>query len=204
METKEKNREKILKILFKEPFFDHTASSLSKTLAISRQGIWKTLNKLSKENLVHLKSIANTKNSASNIILNLKNSITQKTISLILEKEALNYERYRDNFKKLEKHTLFTILFGSILHSPKEANDIDILVIVKTRKDFKEVEHILLEAQQTQIKKIHAIDLTKEEIKNELKNKNKAYLDSLKKGVVLFGQENFIEFIKEISNEQGN
>ena len=53
--------------------------------------------------------------------------------------------------------------------------------------------------QQTQIKKIHAIDLTKKEINNELKNKNKAYIEALKKGAVLFGQEDFIKFIKDIS-----
>ena len=199
METKEKTSEKIIKILFKEPFSDHTASSLAKTIGISRQGIWKTLSKLSRENLICLKSIANTKKSASNITLNLKNSLTAKTLSLILEKEALNYKRWRNNFKKLEKPTFFTILFGSILHSPKEANDIDILVVAKTRKDFKAVESIILEVQQTQIKRIHAIDLTKKELKTELKNENKAYIESLKKGIVLFGQENFINFIEEIS-----
>lgn len=199
METKEKTSERIVKILFKEPFLDHTASSLAKTIGISRQGIWKTLSKLSQQKFIYLRSIANTKKSASNITLNLKNSITAKTLSLILEKEAVNYERWRDNFKKLEKHTLFAILFGSILHSPKEANDVDILVVVKTGKDFKAVERIILEVQQTQIKKIHAIDLTEKELKHELKDKNKAYIEALKKGVVLFGQENFIKFIKEIS-----
>ena len=123
----------------------------------------------------------------------------EKTLAAILTEDALEQERWRDNLKKLEKHTLFTILFGSILHSPKEANDIDLLVIVKTKKDFKVVESILLEAQQTQIKKIHAIDLTKEELKAELKKKNRAYLEALKKGVILFGQENFIKFVEDIS-----
>ena len=167
METKEKTSERILKVLFKEPFFDHTASSLGKTMGISRQGIWKTLAKLSQQNIINLKSIANTKNSASNITLNLKNSITEKTLALILEKETMKYERWRDNFKKLESYTLFTILFGSILHSPKEANDIDILIIVKDRKNFKDIEKVIFEIQQTQIKKVHAIDLTEEELKRE-------------------------------------
>ena len=199
METQEKTSEKIIKILAKEPLSEHTATSLAKALGISRQGIWKTLTKLSKNNLISLKSVANTKKSALNIMLNFNNSITIKTLSLLIEKETLKYERWRNNFNKLEKHTLFTILFGSILHSSKEANDIDLLVIVRNKKNFKAVDSTITEVQQAQLKKIHAIDLTKEELKAELNSKNKAYLDAIKKGVVLFGQENFIKFIKDIS-----
>ena len=199
METQEKTSEKIIKILAKEPLSEHTATSLAKALGISRQGIWKTLTKLSKNNLISLKSVANTKKSALNITLNFKNSITIRTLSLLIEKETLKYERWRDNFNKLEKHILFVILFGSILHSHKEANDIDLLVVVRTKKNFKAVENVITEVQQTQIKKIHAIDLTKEELKTELKNKNKAYIEALKKGIILFGQENFIKFIKDMS-----
>jgi len=53
METKEKTNEKIIKILFKESFLDHTASSLAQDIGISRQGVWKILNKLSKQNLIY-------------------------------------------------------------------------------------------------------------------------------------------------------
>ncbi len=199
METQEKTSEKIIKILAKEPLSEHTATSLAKAFGISRQGIWKTLTKLSREKIIFLKSVANTKKSALNITLNFNNSITIKTLSLLIEKETLRYERWRNNFNKLERHTSFTILFGSILHSPKEANDIDLLVVVRTKKDFKVIDSIIAEAQQTQIKKIHIIDLTKKELKLELNNKNRAYSDALKKGVVLFGQENFIKFIEKIS-----
>ncbi len=199
METQEKTSEKIIRILAKEPLSEHTATSLARAIGISRQGTWKTLTKLSKNNLISLKSVANTKKSAFNITLNFNNSITIKTLSLLIEKETLKYERWRNNFNKLEKHTLFAILFGSILHSPKEARDIDILVVVRTKKDFKAVDSAIIEAQQAQIKKIHIIDLTKKELRAELNNKNKAYLDAIKKGVVLFGQENFIKFIEEIS-----
>jgi len=199
METKEKTSERILKIVFKEPFSDHTASSLAKTLNISRQGVWKTLTRLLKEEIISLKSIGDTKKSTFDITLNSKNPVTAKTLSLLLEKEAVRYEKWRDNFKKIEKNTLFTILFGSILHSPKEANDIDLLMVVKSKQDFKDVERSIIEAQQTQIKKIHALDVTQEELKTELKNKNRAYIEAIKKGVVLFGQDNFIKFIMEIS-----
>ena len=149
--------------------------------------------------VVNLEPIGKGKTSAYEIILNWKNPIVEKTLATILTEDALEHERWRDNFNKIERYTLFVLLFGSVLHSPKEANDIDLLVIVRTKKDFKIIENIIAEVQQTQIKKIHAIDLTKEGLKEELNNKNKAYLDAIKKGIVLFGQENFIKFIKGIS-----
>ncbi|MEI6058993.1 MAG: hypothetical protein WCP89_04455, partial [archaeon] len=117
--TKEKTSERILKILFREPFVDHTATSLSKTLGITRQGLWKSLNKFSNDKIISLKSIANTKKSAVKISLDLTNPVTNKTISLLLTKELSEYERWKVNFAEIEKHVSFLILFGSILHSPK-------------------------------------------------------------------------------------
>ena len=58
----------------------------------------------------------------------------------------------------------------------------------------------MLKLQQTQIKKIHFIDLSDGELREELKtNKNKAYLDALKKGIVLFGQDDYVKFIRDLS-----
>ncbi|MDP3027480.1 MAG: hypothetical protein Q8N63_07255, partial [Nanoarchaeota archaeon] len=96
----------------------------------------------------------------------------------------------------------FLILFGSILHSPKEANDIDLINLVSDENFFVKIDKIITDIQITQDKKIHSINLTEEELKHELKNKNKAYIEALKKGVVLFGQENFIKFIENNSTPQ--
>ena len=194
MET-QTTADKVLMILLKEPFIDHTATSLSKILNITRQGIWKTLNNLSYEKLVSLRSVADTKKSAMNIKLNWENPITAKTLSLLLTKESLNYERWRFNFAELENNVKFLILFGSILINSKEADDIDVFAIVD-KKNFKTVDEKILKIQTTQLKKIHLIDLTEAEFSQELKRPNKAYVDALKKGIILFGQENFIKFIK--------
>ena len=195
--TSEKTFEKILKILIKQPFIEHTATSLSLSLGMTRQGLWKTLNNLSKDKMISLKSIANTKKSAVKVDLDFRNLLTLKTLSLILTKEALNYEKWRFEFLELEKYSDFLILFGSILNNPKEANDIDILAVLD-KKNFKSLNEIKNKMQKTQEKEIHLIDLTKEEFKDELKKQNKAYIDALKKGVILFGQDNFIKFIEEL------
>ena len=106
-----KTFDKILSILIKEPLTDHSATSLSKTLGITRQGLWKTLNKLSKEKLIYLNSIANTKKSAVNVKLNFNNPLTEKIVSVLLTKEALNYERWRFNFNEIKDYSKFMILF---------------------------------------------------------------------------------------------
>ncbi len=202
METQEKTNERIIKILAKEPLSEHTATSLARALGISRQGVWKTLTKLSKESIISLKSIAETKKSVLRITLNLNNPITVKTISLLLEKETSKYERWRNNFSELYSYSNFVILFGSILQSLKEANDIDLLVVVSKKEHFQKIDKTVLKLQQTQIKKIHLVDLTEGELKKELNiNKNKAYADIFKKGILLFGHDNYIKFINQINEK---
>ena len=195
MKTENHTADRVLIILLKEPFATHTATSIAKSLNITRQGIWKTLNKLSENKLINLESVGNTKTSTATMKLNWINPVTEKTLSLILTKEYLKQQRWRVNFAELENNVKFLILFGSILNNPKEANDIDILAVVNKKK-FKAIEEIIVNAQQTQLKKIHLVDLTEIEFSQELKKTNKAYIDIVKKGVILYGQDNFIQFMR--------
>ncbi len=188
----------ILKILLKDISKKHTVTSLAKERGISRVGSWKLLQELEKEKLIILTSIGPEKTSVQEASLNWDNPLLEKTLSLLLTEESLKQNKWRYNFKELENNVDFIILFGSILHSPKEANDIDVLSLVPN-ENFVKVDKIIMNIQITQDKKIHAITLNEKELKHELKNKNKAYIDALKKGAVLFGQENFIKFIKEVS-----
>ena len=189
----------ILKILLKDLSKKHTVTSLSKERGISRVGSWKLLKELEKEKLIILTSIGPEKTSVQEASLNWDNPLLEKILALLLTEEALKQSKWRYNFKELENKVDFLILFGSILHSPKEANDIDIINLVLDEKNFVNIDKIITDIQITQDKKIHSIDLTRKELKHELKNKNKAYIEALKKGIVLFGQENFIRFIKELS-----
>jgi len=192
-----KSSYEILKILLKDISKKHTVTSLARERGISRVGSWKLLQELEKENLITLNSVGPEKTSVREALLNWDNPLLEKTLSLLLSEDALKQSKWRYNFKELENQISFLILFGSILHSPKEANDIDILIIVD-KKNFIKVGKIIEKIQITQNKKIHAIDLTEKELKQELKEKNKAYIEALKKGIVLFGQENFIKFVREL------
>ena len=197
MKTENLTSDRILSILLKEPFAMHTATSIAKSFNITRQGIWKTLNKLAENKLINLESVGDAKTSTATMKLNWFNPVTEKTLSLILTKESLKQQRWRVNFAELENNASFLILFGSILNNPKEANDIDILAVVNKKK-FKAIEEITAKVQQTQLKKIHLVDLPEIEFSQELTKTNKAYIDVVKKGVILYGQNNFIQFMRDL------
>ena len=197
METIKKTPQRIMLVLLKALIVKYTATSLSKELKMSRWGIWKILKKLESEELITIESLGTGKTSTRTIKLNWNNVLTEKVLALYLAQEALKYKRWRFNFEKLEKEVEFLILFGSILQSPKQANDIDILGVTKENKIGK-IGNIVLKIQQTQNKKIHSINFTKKELKQELKERNKAFIDAIKEGIVLFGQEKFVRFMKEM------
>ena len=190
---------KILKILLKEIALRPTITFLAKEIGMSRVGTWKILKKLETEKLVILSPIGEGKTSAFSISLNWENPIVEKTLSLALTQDAMKNQRWLSNFAELEDKVDFLLIYGSIIHSPKEANDIDILGI--TGKGFLEIEESIKKMQKTQIKKIHSINFTHLEFKKELKNQNKAFIDAIRKGIILFGQEKFIKFIKEMAGK---
>ncbi len=199
---KAKNPEsKVLKILLKDFTINHTVTSLAKELKLSRVGVWKLLKRINSEKFINLSKVNSGKTSTYTVKLNWNCPLLEKNLALLLTEEALNNERWTHNFAELENKTDFLILYGSILHSPREANDIDILGIVSKKKSFIEIEKTIKEIQKNQIKKIHIINFTSEEFRKEIKNKNKAFIDAIKKGVILFGQDKFLNFMKIIGEK---
>ncbi len=197
METASKTSKCVLLLLFKDFSATHTVTSLAKQLKLSRVGMWKILRKLEIEKYINLKSVGSGKTSTAIVKLNLENSILEKTISLYLTEESDKQRRWQINFVELERMTDFVILYGSILHSPRESNDIDIIAINK-KKNFVNIQKIIDKVQKTQVRKIHAINFTESEFKLELKKSNRAFIDAVRKGVILFGQDNFVRFMTEI------
>jgi len=187
-----------LKILLKDFSREQTITSLAKDIGNTRMGIWKTLKKLQTEKLIALKPLGKGKTSTYIIRLNWNNNLVEKTLNLLLTEDALKYSRWLANFSELEKKADFIILYGSILHSPKEAEDIDLLGVVEDNKMVSEMKEIVKKLQISQIKKIHFIDFDEEDFKEALvSQKNPAFIDALKKGIILFGQEKFIKFVRD-------
>lgn len=197
METASKTSKCVLLLLFKDFYTIHTVTSLAKQFKLSRVGTWKILKRLETEKYVNLKSVGSGKTSTSLVELNWENPLLEKTISLYLTEEAVKWRRWQINFAELERRVDFVIIYGSILHSQQEANDIDILTVNK-KKNFINIQNVIDKVQKTQTKKIHAISFTEAEFKIELKKTNKAFIEALRKGVVLFGQDNFVRFIRRV------
>ena len=193
METTSKTSKRVLLILFKDFSATHTVTSLAKQLKLSRVGVWKIIKKLEIEGYIDLKPVGSGKTSVSLIKINIGNSLLEKTMSLYLTEESVKQRRWQVNFTDLERAADFVILYGSILHSPREADDIDILTV---GKNFVNIQNIIDKVQKTQTKQIHAISFTEIELKQELKKFNRAFIEALRNGVVLFGQDNFVRFIK--------
>lgn len=197
----DKARTKILKILLKDFTIKPTVTSLAKETGISRVGAWKVLKKMQSEKIVALSPLGTGKTSAYNIFLNWDNPLVEKTLALALTEDALKNQRWINNFAELEDKVDFLIIYGSVLYSQKEANDIDILGVVSNRKNFTKIEETVAKIQKTQYKKIHALNFTQAEFRHELEKPNKAFIDAIKNGVALFGQENFIKFARGVSRK---
>ena len=196
METIPKRR--IVLHLLRNPFEDHTVTSLSQALQLSRVGVWKILKKMESQQYLLLKAIGKGKTNIFCIKLNWNNLLTEKIASLYLTEEALLHPRWRNNFQELEEKVSFLILFGSILHSPQQAHDIDLIGVVSDKRNFVKIQHTVDKIQKTQQKKIHIMNFTEDEFQQELVHQNRAFLDAIRKGVILFGQENFVRFMRGV------
>lgn len=185
---------KIMLLLLKNLSKENTISTIAEELKISRVGAWKILKKLELNELITLKQIGNGKTNV--YIASIKyGELTERRLALYLAEEAHKQKRWMNNFIELKKYAEFIIIYGSILYNPEKANDID-LVIIADKKNFIKIERIINKIEKTQAKKVHFINFTGIEFQKELETNNKAFINSIKEGVVLFGQEKFIDFVR--------
>lgn len=198
MATKNSATKKVLLLLLKDLSATHTVTSLAKELKLSRVGMWKILKRLQEEKFMILTFMGSGKTSTYTVNLNWDNVLVGKSLALYLTEEALKQRRWRVNFAELEEEVDFLILYGSILYSTQQANDVDIVSVVPHKRKFIKIENIINKIQKTQSRKIHAINCIGAEFKQELVKRNRAFLDAVKKGVILFGQEEFVQFMREV------
>jgi len=166
-------------------------NQISKNLDISVGSAFKILKKLEESNITTHQNLGNAKFYQ----INLNNNESVKLCELLLLEEKRNLKGYSklysEELQKFPKAELI-ILFGSVLNN-KEFNDVDVLFI--TNKP-KEVTKFCLNISKIRTKPVVPLILKKEDLIKEIKNKKEVILDIIKKGVVIKGEDIFLEVIK--------
>lgn len=189
-----KERETIL-LLFKDLNTFYNSNSISKVLNISHVGSQKIFKRLLKENIVVNKKIGKS------IIykLNLNNDYAKNLLTFLLSDEANNYKMWKEEFRELFYKENIVMLFGSILKNFEKANDID-LMIITDNKNINEINKVIKEKENLLPKKLNTIRLTQKDLLENIKSKDKVIIEIVKNAVILYGQEKYVEVIKNVTS----
>lgn len=189
------NDKKAIIKLFKDYDSYYNANSLSQVLNISRVGTMKILKKL------HNNDILISRRIGKSIIynVNLLNDYARKLIAFLLADEAHEYERWKDEFKDLDNNERIILLYGSVIKNYDKARDIDIMVVLK-KEDTRKVSDILDKRRKLLAKPLHDIKLSEDDFIKNVKIKKPAIINTIKTSVVLFGQDKYVELIKNVTS----
>lgn len=183
-------KQEILLRIFKNKQESYNSRSISKPIGISHAGAFKILKNLEKQNVVTSRLIGK----ARIYSINSNNPVALKEIELALAQEAEKHKKWIEEFKEISNKSKFIVLFGSVLRNEKEARDVDILIIAEKSK-HEEINKVIKDKNKILNKKIHQIIQTDDEFKKDTGENNKAMFEIIK-GVVLFGQSEFVRLLK--------
>ena len=186
----QKERETVL-ILLKDYTNFYNANSISKVLNISHVGAQKIFKRLLQENLVLSKIIGKS----ITYKLNFNNDYVNNLVSFLLADEANKFKRWKEEFKDLFKKDRIVMLFGSAIKDYSHAHDIDLMIVIEN-KEVREVNVILTKKEEILPKKLHSIKLTHQDLLENLKKKDKAFVDIIKNSIVLYGQDKYVKVLK--------
>lgn len=189
-----KERETLL-ILFKDFSNFYNANFISKVLKISHVGSQKIFKRLLGESLV----ISRTIGRSISYKLNFNNNYVSQLIAFLLADEANNFRRWKEEFTELFAKNRVIMIFGSAIKNYIQARDIDIVVVIE-KKDLIDVNKILKKKGDILSKKLHAIKLTHKDLLENLKKRDKAVTDIVKSAIVLYGQEKYVEILKNVTS----
>ena len=190
----QKERETVL-ILFKDYTTFYNANSISKVLNISHVGAQKIFKRLLQENVVISKTIGKS----ITYKLDFNNDYAASLVSFLLADEANKFKRWKEEFKEIFKKDRIILLFGSTVKDYAHAHDIDLMIVLKNR-EVKEVNNILKKKEEILPKKLHAIKLTHQDLLENLKKRDKAFVDIIKNAIVFYGQDKYVEIFKHVTS----
>ncbi len=184
-----------LVLLFKDFSKSYNANSISSLLNITSRGALKILKNLRERNMVVGKTLGN----ATFYKINFEDSYTIKTVETLLMQEAKeNAQRWVSELRELFEVVEGIILFGSMVRSPKKANDIDIVIIV-SQKNFERVKELVESKNQTLLKPIHPVYQSLKDFENNMEKEDPVIINALRRGYVLHGHEKIVGMVKNVT-----
>lgn len=176
---------------------EYNINQLSRELKLSPRGIFKILKKLEKQN--YLVSNKQGNNIFYKINYSSEDALDACKFALSEKKLTPFLKALIRDLEKLKEITKIAMLFGSILTKGQEAKDIDLLLIFD-EKQFKKVEGMIRQINAIKTKKIHAIFQTKGDFTANIKERDKAIIEEIKTGIILWGRDLFLEAVKNEQN----
>ncbi len=187
----------IVILLVKSPEVIYNANNLSKVVGLTPMGTLKILKKLEQDAIVKSKRIGN----AITYRIASEELYARKYISFILAREANSasppIKRWITEVKKI-KNAEIIVLFGSILKK-QNPNDIDLLLITDKQR-FSQLQKEIEALNELNIKKIHPLYQTEEDMIKNIKKRDKPLLNAIK-GIIVKGEEKFLDSYNESRKE---
>lgn len=184
-------------MLVKDFTSDYNPGNLANELGVTRVGTFKALKGLEKKGLVKGRNLGK----ARFYTVDLKDEYARKNVEILLMEQARDYQRWVGEFKELFKYVKIAVLFGSIIKNADKANDIDLLLVFDV-KNNKKINSIIKEKNEILIKRVHPIKQTIDDLKGNIKKKDKVILNALKGGIILYGFDELLEVIKNVSSRE--
>lgn len=187
---------KIVLRLFKDFTVDYNSSSISKVLNKTRAGAFKALNSLEKDSIVKGRTLGK----ARFYKINIEDEYAKKNVETLLMEEAKKYIRWKDELRPIFEFTDIIILFGSVIRNEEKANDVDLLLVFNKKNNDK-INQFIKEKNNVLIKKLHPIKQTIGDLKDNILNRDKVIIDSIKNGIFLHGYEKIADMIKNVASK---
>ena len=187
------NEMKFILHILKNPSQELNSRVIGQAIGITPMGSLKIGKRLEKENILLSRMIGK----ARIYKINLEKEYVLYYVKFILQRELEHSNSYVKTWiaelKKI-KNAESILLFGSVLKKGNEANDIDVLILIK-KKNLSIVEKQIEEINLLNKKKLHPVFQTIEDLKKNIKKEDKIVLAALK-GIFVFGEDKILEVLK--------
>lgn len=188
------NEARTIEFLIRDFSEEYNINQLAKELDISPGGMFKILKRLEERDFLTKKKLGNS--IFYRINYDSQSALEACKFALTEKKTDTPYIRaWVKDLDRLRPKTELAVLFGSILNKGKEARDVDVLLVLG-KENLKDVENIIDKINTIKSKRIHAVYQTKEDFNKNIEKQDKAILEEIRTGIILWGRDFLVEVIK--------